>query len=307
MGKKRNAGILLVGAMAVAAMAGLFGQQGSTTPIATATPSHAAAPATEEADLHQWTPTPAATSSRPASTHTPSASRAPAGTATPAPIVNSGANLRAGPGTSFAKIGALAAGKTVVVAGRSVDGKWLQLEDGSWIAAFLVDYVPTNVDGARSSPSATRASATTRTAVSTPTPECAVHSSANLRAGPGTNFPTIGGLPAGAGVNVIGRSPAGDWLQLANGSWIASFLVDNAPKNVAIAKSIPTAPPPTMTPIPSTPTRMVFPTASCSGACCYASSGARYGAICADGWSSGATGRGACSHHGGVARWLTCP
>lgn len=30
----------------------------------------------------------------------------------------------------------------------------------------------------------------------------------------------------------------------------------------------------------------------------------RVGAICADGWPSNATGRGACSHHGGVAKWI---
>jgi hypothetical protein len=34
------------------------------------------------------------------------------------------------------------------------------------------------------------------------------------------------------------------------------------------------------------------------------SSGARTGAICNDGSRSSATGRGACSHHGGVAEWL---
>lgn len=32
-------------------------------------------------------------------------------------------------------------------------------------------------------------------------------------------------------------------------------------------------------------------------------SGSRIGANCSDGWNSGATGQGACSHHGGVARW----
>lgn len=31
----------------------------------------------------------------------------------------------------------------------------------------------------------------------------------------------------------------------------------------------------------------------------------RIGATCKDGTSSSATGRGACSHHGGVARWRT--
>lgn len=30
----------------------------------------------------------------------------------------------------------------------------------------------------------------------------------------------------------------------------------------------------------------------------------RVGAICRDGWRSGATGRGACSHHGGVKEWI---
>lgn len=33
--------------------------------------------------------------------------------------------------------------------------------------------------------------------------------------------------------------------------------------------------------------------------------GDRLGAICSDGSRSSATGRGACSHHGGVSRWLT--
>src|SRR6266567_2995818 len=32
--------------------------------------------------------------------------------------------------------------------------------------------------------------------------------------------------------------------------------------------------------------------------------GPRIGAICRDGWHSNATGRGACSHHGGVDHWI---
>ena len=31
----------------------------------------------------------------------------------------------------------------------------------------------------------------------------------------------------------------------------------------------------------------------------------RTGAVCRDGTTSGATGRGACSHHGGVDHWIT--
>jgi hypothetical protein len=33
------------------------------------------------------------------------------------------------------------------------------------------------------------------------------------------------------------------------------------------------------------------------------SNGHRTGAVCEDGWRSGATGRGACSHHDGVDHW----
>lgn len=32
--------------------------------------------------------------------------------------------------------------------------------------------------------------------------------------------------------------------------------------------------------------------------------GPRVGAICRDGWVSGSTSRGTCSHHGGVSRWV---
>ena len=30
----------------------------------------------------------------------------------------------------------------------------------------------------------------------------------------------------------------------------------------------------------------------------------RIGSVCEDGWNSNATGRGACSHHGGVDHWI---
>ncbi len=36
----------------------------------------------------------------------------------------------------------------------------------------------------------------------------------------------------------------------------------------------------------------------------YTTTGGRIGAVCKDGTRSSATGRGACSHHGGVSRWI---
>jgi hypothetical protein len=48
------------------------------------------------------------------------------------------ANLRAGPGTTFAVVGSARAGSSVVVSGTNPAGDWYQLDDGKWIAAFLV-------------------------------------------------------------------------------------------------------------------------------------------------------------------------
>ena len=48
------------------------------------------------------------------------------------------ANLRAGPGTSFAVTGSARAGDTVRIVGSNAAGDWRELATGQWIAAFLV-------------------------------------------------------------------------------------------------------------------------------------------------------------------------
>jgi micrococcal nuclease len=75
---------------------------------------------------------------------------------------------------------------------------------------------------------------------------------ANLRAGPGTNYPLAGGVKAGQSLDVVAKNEAGDWLQLANGVWIASFLVANPPP-IPVASAIPPAPVPTSRPAPTSP------------------------------------------------------
>jgi len=54
-------------------------------------------------------------------------------------VVQRDANLRAGPGTSFAVVGSLKGGQTVQITGQNADGSWYQLAGGQWIAAFLVN------------------------------------------------------------------------------------------------------------------------------------------------------------------------
>lgn len=82
-------------------------------------------------------PNPAATVTRNAPVAQPAA-------ATPFAIstrgtANRNANLRAGPGTTYAIVGTVRSGQALNLVGHNADGAWVQLEGGAWIAAFLVN------------------------------------------------------------------------------------------------------------------------------------------------------------------------
>jgi hypothetical protein len=64
---------------------------------------------------------------------------------------------------------------------------------------------------------------------------------ANLRGGPGTNHAIVGSAAAGQALAVVGRNAAGDWLRLADGAWIAAFLVDGAAGGLPVVDSQPPA------------------------------------------------------------------
>ena len=49
------------------------------------------------------------------------------------------ANLRAGPGTSFARVGGAKVGSQLILVGSSSSGAWFRTNTGTWIAAFLVE------------------------------------------------------------------------------------------------------------------------------------------------------------------------
>jgi hypothetical protein len=69
----------------------------------------------------------------------------------------------------------------------------------------------------------------TSTASLTATATSTVNDAANLRQGPGTTFAIAGRAQAGAPITITGRNATSDWLQLPDGTWIAAFLVDDAP------------------------------------------------------------------------------
>lgn len=68
------------------------------------------------------------------------------------------------------------------------------------------------------------------------------NNNANLRGGPGTHYPVVGGVKAGDALDIAARNEAGDWLQLRDGKWIAAFLVDNAPGDLPVATDVPAPP-----------------------------------------------------------------
>lgn len=141
-------------------------------------------------------------------------------------VVNRSANLRAGPATTYPVVGRATQGQEITIAATNAAGTWLQLGDGVWIAAFLVDRA-----GAETvAPVATGASSASTTL-----------RAANLRAGPGTTYAIVGTVRAGETLAIQGRNANGTWLQVGDGAWIAAFLVNQG--NGSPPRATPNAPP----------------------------------------------------------------
>lgn len=62
------------------------------------------------------------------------------------PVANRNANLREGPGTSYAVKGSVTKGQSLTIKARTNDGNWYQLDTGLWLASFLVDKAPAKAD-----------------------------------------------------------------------------------------------------------------------------------------------------------------
>lgn len=80
-----------------------------------------------------------------------------------------------------------------------------------------------------------------------PSPAAAtVNTGANLRGGPGTDYPILGGLPAGQAIAITGRTADTTWYVLSDGSWVFAQLVTNPPADVPVVEAppLPAAPAP---------------------------------------------------------------
>lgn len=101
-------------------------------------------------------------------------------------------------------------------------------------------------------------------ATPTPTPAgTTVLRNANLRGGPGTDYPVIGTRAGGARLTVVAVNPEGDWLLLDDGAWIAAFLVEPVTGLPVVSPTTAPRPPPTATlsPVPTQPPALPAPIA----------------------------------------------
>ena len=105
---------------------------------------------------------------------------------------------------------------------------------------------PTALATFTSIPSPTEKLRDTPTIIPSVTPVLSrVITAGNLRDGPGTNFAIVGVVSPGQQYQVIGRTEAADWYQLANGKWVYGEILDSAEK-----KGIPVVTP-ALTPTPN--------------------------------------------------------
>lgn len=72
-----------------------------------------------------------------------------------------------------------------------------------------------------------------------PTLPATVITAANLRQGPSTDFPVVGGAAEGQEIVIVGRIADGAWYQLENGAWIFAQLVQNPPTDIPVVEAPP--------------------------------------------------------------------
>lgn len=135
-------------------------------------------------------------------------------TITSTPIIITGTlkarvNVRSGPGTGYDSLGLLDSSQTIQIFAQNTDGTWLQIlyspspSGTGWIAAQFVD---TN---GQSIPTFTP-----QVAASSSSPTGMVSQRLNVRAGPGSNYDSLGILEANTIVVIMGKNATGSWLQV---------------------------------------------------------------------------------------------
>lgn len=91
---------------------------------------------------------------------------------------------------------------------------------------------------------------------------------ANIRSGPGLNYPVIGGMQAGATADAIGRDASAQWYvinysgSVSGQGWVSTLVSSYTgdTNSLPVIAAPPPPPPPTNTPVPIAPTAPPAPT-----------------------------------------------
>lgn len=198
----------------------------SPTIVATSTPSPTATATATATPTREPSPTSAPPTSPLPTPAPPTPTPLPTGTLTAGA---DGANVRAGPDTSFDLLGSLDPGQTAPILGTYEDWFLTEYEgEPAWIASWVVEaadleYVP-GVDEA--------GVVVATPAGPQPTPAGTLtvgDNGANVRSGPDTDYDLLGSLDPGATAPVTGKS--GDWFRIdyeGQIGWVAGWIVEVA-------------------------------------------------------------------------------
>lgn len=164
--------VLLTLCLMVLLLGGCRGRESRETPEEVAVTAIPTATAVPVSAIPTFTPTNVPDTPMPVPTNTP----IPPPTAVPTvedkrATVNSqyGANLRAGPGTTYARVGFLEQGAKVTAIAQTRDGQWIQSENG-WVFHNLLDGIPAALPLPQSVPSPPTPTPLPPTATATPAP-----------------------------------------------------------------------------------------------------------------------------------------
>ncbi len=140
------------------------------------------------------------------------------------------------------------------------------VSSGALAAPEVTAAEPTDTPEAIDTAAPMAASPPTDTPQPTSTPAPAAAKAANIRGGPGTDYPIIGGVKAGEELAIVEQTSSGDWYHLASGGWISAPLVAAAPRGLPVAAKIPPKPTraaPTATRPPAVRAAPVVPVQQC--------------------------------------------
>jgi N-acetylmuramoyl-L-alanine amidase len=171
-------------------------------------------------------------------------------------------DVRAGPGATFQVVATVKQGDKLNLTGRTSDSAWLQVccykNVPGWISASLV--TPGGKVASLPLPPTT-----TPTVAASGAARAVAKQTVNLRAGPGTGYPTLGSAKAGQAFDIVGKNQGGTWWQICcvgtakQKAWLSASLVTATGNSAAVqvARDIPTpAPQPTSQPAAPKPTNL---------------------------------------------------